>query len=41
MTIGNFFNEVFCAPYSIPIGLINYRVEIIFYSIINYSNLIN
>jgi len=27
MKIGQFFKEVVCAPYSIPIGLINYKVQ--------------
>jgi hypothetical protein len=27
MTIGRFFRDVICAPYSIPIGLINYNVQ--------------
>ena len=26
MTIGKFFKDVFCAPYSLPIGIINYKV---------------
>jgi hypothetical protein len=27
MKVGQFFKEVVCAPYSIPIGLINYKVQ--------------
>ena len=27
MKVGRIFKEVFCAPYSIPIGLINYKVQ--------------
>lgn len=29
MTIGKFFKDVFCAPYSLPIGIINYKVATI------------
>lgn len=31
MSIGNFFKEVFCAPYSLPIGIINYKYATIDY----------